>query len=245
VYLSTRGVISNSTIVGNIGRAAGGAKTYVNSMLVNCTIRDNLASNGNDICGGGINADKASIARNCLIWGNQAHFTNSSNPGAGGVRTAMTSSDVFELQACTVASNITLTARTGCGGAHLHRTNIFADCIIYGNKSTFDATWDTYNFVAKPPTNQAFNNCVERPLQLLPASQGNITNSPLFQDAAQGDFRLMADSPCINTGTNMSWMTGALDLDGNVRLDRKSGIADMGCYEHAPLGAWGTIIIMK
>ena len=245
VYLYNAAAISNSTIVGNLGRHAGGAKNYTNVKLVNCDIRDNVASNGTDICGGGIYADKSAIVRNCLIRGNVAYHTNTSNPAGGGVRTAMSSSDVFELQACTVASNRTVNVNTGAGGAYLNGTNVLTDCVFYGNKSGFDPTWDTYNFVTKSCTNLAFNNCAERPLQLLPAIQGNITNSPLFQDAVQGDFHLMADSPCINTGTNMSWMTGALDLDGNVRLDRKSGIADMGCYEHAPLGAWGTIIIMK
>lgn len=60
---------------------------------------------------------------------------------------------------------------------------------------------------------------------------GNTTNDPLFVDDSAGDYRLSASSPCINAGLNMTWMTGAEDLDGN---DRISGVqVDMGPYEVA------------
>jgi hypothetical protein len=32
-------------------------------------------------------------------------------------------------------------------------------------------------------------------------------------------------------------MSGALDLDGRSRIDRFSGIVDMGCYEYLPGGS--------
>jgi len=31
-------------------------------------------------------------------------------------------------------------------------------------------------------------------------------------------------------------MTGAVDLDGHSRIDRFSGVVDMGCYEYLPQG---------
>ncbi|MGI6088290.1 MAG: choice-of-anchor Q domain-containing protein, partial [Kiritimatiellia bacterium] len=51
-----------------------------------------------------------------------------------------------------------------------------------------------------------------------------------------GDYRLAQGSPCINTGTNLPWMAEAVDLDGRPRIDRFSGLPDMGCYEHVPQG---------
>jgi hypothetical protein len=57
------------------------------------------------------------------------------------------------------------------------------------------------------------------------AGIGNTTNNPLF---ASG-FRLSTNSPCINMGTNLAWMTGNPDLDGNPRI--ANGTADMGAYE--------------
>ena len=61
---------------------------------------------------------------------------------------------------------------------------------------------------------------------------GNFTNNPEFIAAAQGDYRLESFSPCIDTGTNMSWMWTATDLDGNPRII--GGIVDMGAYEFVP-----------
>jgi hypothetical protein len=63
---------------------------------------------------------------------------------------------------------------------------------------------------------------------------GNITNDPQFVDAANSNFHLQATSPCINAGTNQSWMTGAADLDGNPRIFGIAGCGrvDMGAYEY-------------
>jgi hypothetical protein len=57
---------------------------------------------------------------------------------------------------------------------------------------------------------------------------GNITNAPLFVDAASGNFRLQANSPCINAGRNADAPAG-LDLDGNLRI--VGGAVDIGAYE--------------
>jgi hypothetical protein len=61
------------------------------------------------------------------------------------------------------------------------------------------------------------------------SGSGNISSDPLFVNAAAGNYRLQASSPCINTGTNESWMTGATDLDGTPRI--VGGTVDMGAYE--------------
>jgi hypothetical protein len=58
---------------------------------------------------------------------------------------------------------------------------------------------------------------------------GNITNVPLFVDAANGDYRLAAGSPCIDAGSN-GYVVGALDLAGLPRI--AGGVVDMGAYEY-------------
>jgi hypothetical protein len=71
------------------------------------------------------------------------------------------------------------------------------------------------------------------PVQL---GTGNIGSDPLFVNTNIGDFRLSRCSPCVNAGLNQGWMPGATDLDNHRRLDRVSGIVDMGCYEYIPRG---------
>ena len=44
-----------------------------------------------------------------------------------------------------------------------------------------------------------------------------------------GNYRLSANSPCVNTGTNQFWMTDSCDLDGRTRICY--GTVDMGAYE--------------
>ena len=44
-----------------------------------------------------------------------------------------------------------------------------------------------------------------------------------------GNYRLIANSPCINTGTNGNWMTNSYDRDGRTRI--RYGTVDMGAYE--------------
>jgi hypothetical protein len=58
----------------------------------------------------------------------------------------------------------------------------------------------------------------------------NIIGPPMFVGKSAGNYRIRSDSMCINTGTNMDWMVGALDLDGNSRL--VDGRVDIGAYEY-------------
>jgi hypothetical protein len=72
---------------------------------------------------------------------------------------------------------------------------------------------------------------------------GNINANPMFADAANGDYHLLAESPCIDAGDNTALPPDTLDLDDDgdteepipFDLDgspRISGLAvDMGAYE--------------
>jgi hypothetical protein len=74
---------------------------------------------------------------------------------------------------------------------------------------------------------------------------GNIDADPLFVDAANGDFRLLPGSPCIDAGDPADLACGA-DVFGNPRrldgLLDASAIVDMGACEfsHVRLAVSGT-----
>lgn len=75
----------------------------------------------------------------------------------------------------------------------------------------------------------------------LPAGAGNISTDPLFVDAASGNYRLLAISPCINAGTN-ALAALPYDLDGNPRI--LLDIVDMGAYEYIPEPFFGGIALL-
>ena len=64
----------------------------------------------------------------------------------------------------------------------------------------------------------------------LKNGEGNISNAPEFIQAQVSDYRLLANSPCVNSGTNLSWMTGATDFAGVPRI--MYGRVDIGAYEY-------------
>jgi hypothetical protein len=58
---------------------------------------------------------------------------------------------------------------------------------------------------------------------------GNISSNPLFVNAAADDFALSSSSPCVDTGANQAWMTGATDVAGSARI--VNATVDRGAYE--------------
>lgn len=116
---------------------------------------------------------------------------------------------------CTLSGN-----SAGSGGGGGTSIGEAKNCIICGN--TASNIWEqevtgTLLFSSASP-------------DAVHGIDGNITNAPLFADAAAGNYRLGFGSPCIDAGTNMAWMTVATDLDGLPRT--VSGTVDMGAYEY-------------
>ena len=103
---------------------------------------------------------------------------------------------------------------------YLGGTNI--NCIVYFNSagssgSNWSANAGSFQFTCTTPTNglSAYGGA------------GCITNDPRFLSAS--DSHLQAGSPCVNTGTNQAWMSGAVDWDGYPRI--LGGRVDIGAYE--------------
>lgn len=61
-------------------------------------------------------------------------------------------------------------------------------------------------------------------------TKGNISADPLFQDLANGNFRLAQGSPAIDAGTSAE-VIGTMDLDHGARVQDAS--VDIGAYENS------------
>ena len=77
---------------------------------------------------------------------------------------------------------------------------------------------------------------------LVVAFGGQLVNvykgDPNFMDAASGDYRLAAGSPCIDAGDNL-YVTSDTDLAGNARI--VNGTVDIGCYEYGSSSVGGSL----
>jgi len=233
-------IISNCVFISNSAKIYGGAlsftSTTTNNFVENCTITGNIltATTGR---GGGIYCGGKTTIRNCSIIGNTAAHI-------GGGICAQTPADTNStIINCLIAQN---QSTTNIGGGIWIDRGVIENCTIVSNyaaisggglyisstngSGTNNIIYFNTAAVAANFTNTAGNaglsySCV------IPAvaGTGNITNNPVLKDLAGGDYRLRMASPCVNTGTNQSWMTNAVDLQGNARILKI--IVDMGAYE--------------
>jgi hypothetical protein len=245
VFVDGAGWLDACTIEGNVtGRSGGGVCLYKGGALTNCVAQLNRCghSGGGVHCdqggfvercrlfnnvtesmgagyGGGLALYQGGWGRNCLILGNTAYFQG------GGVAVFYSG----EVDSCTVCGNHTksLNDYEGRGGVA---------CIYSGDKVIRNTIIQYNTSVAGPPNwgtymgAGVFEHCCTTPTNSLPGGEGCFEEDPLFRDAAAGDYRLGANSPCFNTGTNQDWMPDALDLDGYPRI--KDGVVDVGAYEY-------------
>jgi len=212
-------VVTQSIPTNTQGCYGGGIYADGSVVISNCTVYNNKACQTGT--GGGVSLRNGTIIRNCLIYNNFAQYRG------GGVWTYCGTSDAY-IQNCTIVSN---TADSNNGGgimtqsAYAGFTNFIENTIVYFNTGGGDS-----NFFAHSGPPIVSYTCTA-PAQ---SGAGNTDSDPQFAARNSGNFRLALGSPCINTGTNAGWMT--FDLDGHSRIDRFSGMVDMGCYEYLPQG---------
>ena len=213
------GTIEFCTISGNVAIVGGG---LVPNIAFKCIITNNEADTGGGSSFGTLNSCTISLNRaaygggqhggalnNCILYGNY------STGSAGG-------SNYGTLKNCTIVGNVA--AESGAG-VNCHSQHPLYNCILWGNRLSTGATSD-YSDV-----DGLFSSCAPG----LPPTQGNISTEPLFVDADNGNFRLQAPSPCIDSGISALAATG-LDMDGNLRIfdgnaDGRTAV-DMGAYEY-------------
>ncbi|NCD32636.1 MAG: VCBS repeat-containing protein [Spartobacteria bacterium] len=251
--LSNRVVVPPEVSVYSVNGAAvttirGQAGTGVNAPLGNDAVRcAYLSTNGllqgftleqgstlagntatNDVMGGGVFSLYFARANQCIIQSNHAAFgggmagsdvyfgidslitDNTASKVGGGVYAGA-------LLGCTLSGN-TAAEGGGIGGVSTNDPAVMINTIAYANGPR-----DVNDFV------YAGYSCLSETSKLMAASYC-ITNAPLFVDSTNGDFSLMAASPCINAGSNKN-AYNTNDLIGNMRI--VFDVVDMGAYEYA------------
>ena len=170
--------------------------------------------------GGGVWIKDAELV-NCVLCQNYAEVKGGGVYIFGGT-----------IRNCTIVDN---SAGEQCGGLYAYSyiewpnmgggtisvvgESFIQNSIIQHNEASADAE---YNGIYS----SHFIHCCLTPLPWV--GTGNITNSPLF--CGVDDYRLSADSLCINAGTNQVWMVGATDAEEKPRI--LYGAVDMGAYEY-------------
>lgn len=215
IHVGNQALATGCLIAGNAGTgSAGGVRVEGSAngetLVVNSRILNNTATASN---GGGLDVRRSAgnpltAARNCLIAGNTPNGVSISARGTANV-----------LENCTIVAN----SGRGIYKMWWEGVNTVMNSIVYHN------TDDTPRIDGGAL--YFTNSCVNVANIAVLDGSGNINDNPLFVDSAAGNFRLRSGSPCINSGTNLPWMVGAVDLDGKRRIDGVSGLIDMGAYE--------------
>ena len=234
VFISNRGhggsdyVIEGNTIAGNYGRACGAMKldasTWGHYLVAGNQIRDNSAHWF--IAGMEVTGDSGSSYTliNNVVAGNT--LTQAYRPAAlsitGGIEAILVNN--------TVAHNAVEGVRADSLGP---RT--ITNCIMWDN-ATADLCgipWWTGPVPDPVPTPVQLTysdvGVIGTYVEVLDGT-GTISADPLFVNAAGGDFRLSAASPCIDTGDKDAPDLPETDIEGNPRIVNAQ--VDMGAYEY-------------
>jgi hypothetical protein len=243
--------VTNCTFSGNSAvNNGGGMFNNINSSptLTDCMFSDNSALNG----GGMFNFQNSSpIVTNCTFSGNSVWYgggmsnVQNSSPtvtncffignkasigGGGGMCNQDSCSPT--VTNCTFSGNSAIFTGGGMFN-NINSSPTVTNCILWGdsapngpeifNDGTSSATV-SYSDV------QGGETGVYDPCDGLLWGAGNIDADPCFVDAANGDYHLLEDSPCVDAGDNTAVPSGVTtDLDGNPRI--VNGIVDMGAFE--------------
>ena len=239
----TTPLLTNCVISGNIALNAGGGVFF--GTLRNCVIQDNESFYG---VGGGM---VGSLAKNCLVQRNSAI-------NGGGMYEGAATNCIFKENvangggisygnglgggmSCGLAAGclfVSNSAWNGYGGG-LYQS-IANNCTVVGNSADYSGggmyEGEARNCIIYYNQSDYGDNDLDSTSVLFSCGQdlrdgiyGNINNAPLFIDATgNGNYRLAANSPCIDKGVNAYSKTAA-DLDGAPRIFNSR--VDMGAYE--------------
>jgi len=240
---NSTGTLVNCAFTGNSARYGAGMANLddSNPALTGCRFVANLAEQGGALS----NRESRPVIRKCTFSDNSASgdggaihndsgdpavttclFSNNSTQGNGGAIYNYKSNP--QLVSCTFSAN-SAQANGGAVSGHDGSNPKLANCILWDN-SDANGTDESAQIYVTDGTAVADYSCIQGWTGLLEGT-GTIDTSPKFTDASAGDYHLLPDSPCVNSGDpNFAAATDATDLDGEPRVI--NGRLDIGADEY-------------
>ncbi|MCF7920952.1 MAG: DUF1565 domain-containing protein [Candidatus Cloacimonetes bacterium] len=239
-------ILESVTLTNNSAEYGGGIRcNNSNPSLVNVTIMDNSADNG-----GGISCNDSSPSlEGVTITNNWASrgggiYCHSSSPSLENVTIKDNSVYYGGGFYCWSSSPILVNVTIANNSAGWHGGGIYCidssspssvNCIFWNNSPqeisfSGSANPDTIT-IAYSDIDGGFDGIENNNNGSINWLEGNMDADPIFEDAANGNYHLTEDSPCIDTGTSYFEYEGEVLVD--LSEDDYFGIApDMGAYEY-------------
>lgn len=204
--------VTNCVFFANSANIGGGIHDEnASTSVVNCTFAANSAADGGGLTS--YNPTSASTVTNSVFVGNSGSWT-----GGG----------VYNTHAALTVTNCTFEGNTG-GAVSSYGAAGYVVLTIVTNSILWDNDWEIIN-AGTAATTATFNI-----VQGGYSGTCNLSSSPLFVDAGNGDLRLQSGSPAVDTASNVAALSGVPDRDGNPRVvdGNSDGTAtvDMGAFE--------------
>lgn len=240
VYAQGSATISNNVITWNTGDSAGGGIACSDG--TQCVITGNLIQFNSAYSGGGISCQNGEVGypiiSNNVIDENCGGGIYALSPNAAVISNNLISYNadyvapgvLCGMGTATIAGNTIVgsCAWGGAAGAALYIDEsteaLVANNIIASNDG---GIYDYYGQSLILSHNDVWDNTSYN-YSSCSAGSGDISADPLFADAANWDFHLASNSPCINAGADAN-TRGDRDIDGQCRIFGSH--ADMGCDE--------------